>query len=771
MSVNWEQFAENESNVKPESKTDWEKFADTEKSPSLKDMMISAFGKSVNPMNHFPLNIAKQAATTAPILAEDIGNMVSGGMKNVKEGFKPAIEQAQKEPARFGTNVLGGLAEAGRGLVNTPHDLPTYLAHLKIVDPKLAEQISSMMPQMPELESTLNNMIGQNPNAADMLIRKTFGLMPMGAPGIAQAGKAAPMIAREVKNIAKEVPEFIENIPKVISEQVIGKEPIKQADILARENEISEKTAQHEALQTESMDQKELHRQAVSEAEKNLNMANANRMEYKLSEQTKKIDDLRNESDRLQNDIKQLPELPEKPVAGEEHIEKVKATEEGINRLKQNLVNAENHHSEIEKIANESETDLGKYLDTGASHDVRAARIVKGKLEANREEIGSEYDQIKSDLKNENVVIDNTHKVKELTTDLHKLLQESGGLEKNAAEIEKVGKELLAAKNKDIIPASDFVSMYKSINDYMREAYRKAYKIGRSEDEHVLWKKRGEEAATKLKEMDSILEQNLPEEVYNRLKKTPARWRNEIIPLYKEPLYWQILEQERLPKDMLSALRGGKKGSGLEIIRNKIMSDPQAVKHVIGQRYDISPESVHQPNELMREFMALDPHVTRLADLRNEAHGLMENAKRQIKDIKKRHGEAKAELPTVRKESTLRQKEIDRQLKEHERLTNERIKTKEDLQAKIQEHESEIQALHEHNAILKKHMSELKESFNKTNITLKEKHRLGMEIKRLKRELEQNRKKEFSTTTGLRKLYKIGKNIYRFGKKIAIGGF
>jgi len=743
---------------------------DEPKKSSLRDMAMEAFGNATDITNYYPFNVAKQVSKSAPILAEDIGNLISGAGKSIKEGAGGAIAQKTFHPLRALKNELGGLANAGRGLMNIPHDLPTYLAHLKMADPKLAEQISSVIPQVPELESTINQMIGENPNAADKYLRGLFQNVPIGLSGAKPVGKFAPIVAKEIGNIAKQTPEFMEKLPGIIGEEIIGKEPIKEADILAREAELGGKTEQHEALQTKAMEQKEVHRETVAEAEKNLNMANANRMEFKLNEQTKKIDDLRNESDRLQTDLKQLPELPEKPVAGEEHIEKVKLAEEGVNRLKQNIVAAERHFGEVEKTANQSEAELGKYLDTGASHDVRAARIAKGKLEANREELSGEYDTIKSDLENENVVIDNTHKVKELTADFNKLISESGG-DVNTKEIKAAADKLISAKNREIIPAGDFVSMYKSVNDYMREAYRKAYKIGRTEDEHVTWKKRGDEASEKLKEMDSILEKSLPEDVYDRLKKTPVRWRNEIIPLYKEPLYWSIMENERLPKDMLSALRGGKKGSGLEIIRNNIMSDSQAVKHVIGQRYDVSPASVHNPNELMREFMKLDPHVAKLVDIRNQAHGMMENAKGQIKDIKKRHAESKTELPSVRKESTARQNEINAQLKEHEKLTNERIKSKEDLELKIQEAESEIGYLREHNEKLNQHLTEIRKTFNEANITLKQKHKLGMDIKRLKREISNNKKNEFSSTTRLKKLYKIGKNVYRISRKVISGGF
>ena len=211
--------------------------------------------------------------------------------------------------------------------------------------------------------------------------------------------------------------------------------------------------------------------------------------------------------------------------------------------------------------------------------------------------------------------------------------------------------------------------MYQAVGQYVREANKKAYKVGRSEEEHKLWKARADEAEIKLDEIEKVLESNLGKEEWAQFQKDRGRWRTEQVPLYGEPLYWQIMNKERLSStNMMGELRGGKKGSGLEIIRNTIMNDPESVKNVIGQKFEAQNGSgkVYNPNKQMQGWIDRLPELKTYIGQKAEAQGAAAKAENAMSEVKSKHAE------TEKQHKVAEQAKIDKEKKETERAEKEK---------------------------------------------------------------------------------------------------
>lgn len=394
-----------------------------------------------------------------------------------------------------------------------------------------------------------------------------------------------------------------------------------------------------------------------------------------------------------------------------------------LDQSKSILANAENTHNESIKIGNKVDRKIGKLLNEDAVHDVENARIAKKKLEENRKDIGSIYDEIENDLKDKNVVIGNSDEIKNLTSDLTKLIQEEGGLEKNGAAILKIGKKILDKKNVEVTPANDFVSMYKSVNGYMREAFKKAYAVGRTEEQHVTWKKRAEEAQQKLEEMEKVIKDNLGDEVFKKMNTASSRWKNEIIPLYKEPVYWKIMENEKMSaSNMMSELRGGKKGSGIEIIRNILESHPEGLRNIIGQRYASSAKNLHAPKGLMKSYIEKSPELKTLLGEKAQADAGIAKAKENIDQAKNNHSMNEKQHKKAAEEKQAKEK-IEKELSARTEKQNLLQKFRENIQEKnqqvkiVKENRSQVKERHQES---KPVMDEINEIERK--IPLMEKH-------------------------------------------------
>ena len=95
-------------------------------------------------------------------------------------------------------------------------------------------------------------------------------------------------------------------------------------------------------------------------------------------------------------------------------------------------------------------------------------------------------------------------------------------------------------------------------------------------------------------------------------------------------------------------------GEGQQLLRDIVKQDPEVVKNIIGQRYVTKPSEIHNPNELMREYLQESSNLNKLIGQKESA--LKDFAKQQNITLEQKM-KAEKELANMKAGKT-RQKNI-----------------------------------------------------------------------------------------------------------------
>ena len=394
----------------------------------------------------------------------------------------------------------------------------------------------------------------------------------------------------------------------------------------------------------------------------------------------------------------------------------------------------------------QAENQLANHLYKGYEHGVPIAESVVNEIEgiplagSNRrmggikKEIGQEYDTIESNLKDQNIVIPRDETLKEIETQARNSLENSKGFFKNDAEYEKTVKQIVeqmkpSIKGNDIVPASDVLSNYRSLKNMSQKIRTKAFsrEVAGNKDLQKDMLAQAEEMEGNANNLEQLMENHdLGGELEN-LKSANKRWREEIVPLYKNSTYQTFLNKGYAPsKDLIYNLRGN--GSGQEIIRNIIKKNPTLVRSILGQRYADKPANIHEFDQLAQEFIDAAPTETR---------NLIKEHRESLTNIEK----AKQGIETARKKSEQMKSESDR------------VKRSFEEEKKIQENrnkkEIELKEINEKIAAYERNIPELKKKAKNKNISLKNKIEIENKIIKAENDVKSLKKKALITTVGV----------------------
>lgn len=125
-----------------------------------------------------------------------VGQDIKSGIKNVPAALAEFVfslprqalsagEQVLTDPSRFGTNLAAGLANTGKGLLNIPSNLATYLKSKGIGQGELEDIISKM--HIPENLGIQNFLLGK-PRAGDVFSQGLGSLLAIPGLGAAESG-------------------------------------------------------------------------------------------------------------------------------------------------------------------------------------------------------------------------------------------------------------------------------------------------------------------------------------------------------------------------------------------------------------------------------------------------------------------------------------------------------------------------------------------------------------------------------------------------------
>ncbi len=270
------------------------------------------------------------------------------------------------------------------------------------------------------------------------------------------------------------------------------------------------------------------------------------------------------------------------------------------------LAEAQQKHEAAKTEAKNIEHQMGEHLNRNAVHDVRISSRLDDTLTAERRAASKEFEDIKDEFSNHNIVMSNPERAKEIVDEITSIVR-SGPGGATSKEAKMLMRELEEIKNSPTIRADKYLSMKKSVEGYAREARKKAYQTGINEEVRQKHLQDMDELDETADRMSTVLENGVGKENAERLKKANEVWRTRIIPLQKNRTYQKMHFTGKMPENIMKEFRGWEPGDN--IMKNEILKDPELLRNVVGQNFSKNPEKLHGAGELEQPYLENMPEL------------------------------------------------------------------------------------------------------------------------------------------------------------------
>ena len=282
------------------------------------------------------------------------------------------------------------------------------------------------------------------------------------------------------------------------------------------------------------------------------------------------------------------------------------------------------HNKALERALNtieKTKQEHAELLGQGHEHGARAAQIfldeIEGKFNSEtgkqegglRKAVGSKYEQLTKGLQKENIEIPRTPDMKFIQKEVAKLSRGVSGKER-----ENLVKILSEATGKQKVNGADALTVYRELKHQKGQSYKQAYAIGEnvSPKARAEWIKQGDHLDELEKKMKGIIEQQVGAKHFEKLKAIDKEYATKIAPLYKNPLYQEILKHGQSSKNIMKVLHG--KTAGNETLNAIVKKNPELQKIIVGQQYAEKPSKLSLPSEALEKYEKLNPEISRIID-------------------------------------------------------------------------------------------------------------------------------------------------------------
>jgi hypothetical protein len=803
-------------------------------------------------------------------LMSDAWSMLKNVGSTVAAGVPSTINQVVASPKTAAKNIGAGLSSIPFNLGNVVLNLPQYVAGLE--SEKASNFLKKYTPEIPT-EGIVNATFGeptQSDKEVRDLAALAPILGPLGKAGGKAAisgianttgrviGKTSPELAAseatldaqvaskaaevEQKAVAAQAADEANKAAIAQAQQETGKSNpnLMQYNVTNRQKAIDELTNQNAALkeelskvqpeegavnkaQSKVLERQESQLKALQDAEAN-DAAYSTAIEQSKQQTGKSNPDLMENAARIRQE--NIDNMMNEANTLQEQLTNTKVGENAVPEAEQNMNTAQFHQQNAENMANSIESNIGQFLNKEAAHDVRAAQALTHRVDSVENYWSDAYKTFQNNIADANFQMPQTA-MEKLSYDKMSPTQLIQTFGPDAFEAIKKGKmdEFIAKQTKkesqsanpylntmmEVAPtaadtnAADFLAKYKDFRD---RAFKLSQRLRDPRVEEVE-KQKMQEALTEARKMQAQMKEVLDAglgEYKPEFERINKGYSEQVYPLRNNPLV-QNAQEGKLSDNIIKSLRTNEEG--MPLVRELVKQDPEILRNVVGQRYFAKPEELHNPTELMREYLGEMPQLQRMLTEKQNANAALEQSKTNAKmaqqqhaELVKRQGEAqkiesnlsdlhekiqgsKKELTKLethisslreaakKKNLSLENKvQIEKQLSdakaEHADLLKkqtdaEKIEKKiNDLSDEINKHANEIPKL-------KSHIESLQETAKRKDISLREKIKSEKELKEARQRLKDISSKLDENTTGLRKFWRIAKTIYKTGKFIKSG--
>lgn len=683
--------------------------------PALLDKTTGSLNKLKQLTEHSAIDRPREA------IVSDVQKLAGNVIGNIAEGVPSLLSQLISEPGRAAKNLGTGIAGIPINIANSILNLPAYIAHLE--SNKVSDVIKKYTPQIPK--EKFQNYIGGEPNQEDINVRNLTELAPITIP-LGKAGAGAAI-----------------GLAKKSASKVIGKgDPILEANKIQLELRGKDKAAELDKA-TEVLQQSEAEQKvAQAQSQQELGKSNPDLMTYNITKKQQDIENLSNQANKLKGQLSQ-----------------VKPYETALPQAEANLAQANEAHQNAQNMIQDIDTNIGRHLNEGAAHDVRAAAGIDARINSIENYWNDSYKKFHNDIKDAKFqmpqeAMNKLDYSKMSDTDIGKIvttygadafealrknkldeyLKKQGGKEKSAEPNPYFDKLMEVAPTVKDINAADFLAKYKDFRDRTFKLSRKLRDPRVEEVEHQKIQAALDKARPMQAQMKEVLDAGLGEykPEFERLNKG---YSEQVYPLRENPIV-EKAEQGDLSSNLVHDLRTNE--PGMPLMREIVKQDPEILRNVIGQRYFSKSGEIDKPNEMTLEYLQHMPELQKMLEHRQQAGAAVEQTKANAQLAKEQH----ANVQKSQGESDKLQSQID------------------DLNGQIAKHQADILKHQEH-------IFRLQETAKSKNINLQKKISIEKELKALRKELADTQKKLSEATTGLRKVWMIAKTLYRVGRKIS----
>lgn len=655
-----------------------------------------------------PSGLGQTAGRVAPKLIEDTAHQVGDVLKEAPEQGIPTLEYMIKNPRKAGQDVKKLGADIMQQLLNAGANPKATLANFDLLDPENKESYKQ------QFKFGDRTAPGEYSEQSDYL-RKVLGV----APALYPAGKITGGIA--LKGTGKTL-GLVKPPSRAASAELAAAEKLKQH---LEESHLEAKESHQKAEEAS----KEVHK----EAQREIGSKSLEALENKIKNTKAQKGDV---EEAISSAKKALDEAtPIVPIEGE--------VESSLNRLNE----TKERHQNVVENETSRESTMSDVLKSKLDHSRRLGQGLKKGILAIKKKATDLYDEAYKNADSKKVDIGQQSKrsMDEIINEVVELHKE-GGLDTKKGKA--LGQELEKTKESTVISGSNAIKMYKSINQYMQEATKKAYKVGINEVDRANLLDKAKKLGETKEKLKKILKDNIGDD-FALIEKADDIWANDYAPLYGNRAFKTAMKSEKVGKNIIETLSGSDRGS--TILKKIIQEDPELLSHAIGQHYNRSkPKSFYEKaeTELLNEYIDKHPNIKSLV----EQQKLNESTiKQETSNISKHEAE--------HKESIERATENNKQIKEYK-------DNKQKLESKIDKHQKSLKQINEKLSEYEQHVEKLKEAIKAEDISFAEKNKIGNELDRLKLKIKGLKVKKTETTGAL---FNLSHAIIKIAKSIAKG--
>lgn len=565
----------------------------------MQDMMQNVPGTETGKLGHAALQVGKDIVHLPAEAINKIPDAYHYLIKNVPA----AVKMAFHHPTNAGRNILyGNIIGTGIDVANIPSLIWKYGEHLGLADPGKSDWIHI------NKSSIMDKLIGHTEQPGEGILRNLIGIAggaklglnaaSLAGKGVYAAGKGA---AKGAINISKKLPIVGDTI--TTASKKIPTEMPKFQDTSALSNEATQLGEHLEQIKAH------LAKEGLPET---------------VNALSKKIYSVKQEMTPLQKKISSY-----KPES------KFDANITSVENAQKTLDKAHLDKNDIESNASISLENLKDHLNNNESHSELIGAQLKTKLDEHKKSFTDRYKDQEEKLKDRNAMVTIPGDAEKIAEDLKSI--EGIGSHVYAKNLDKLMK--LSEKK---MPAHELLGIISGVKADLRDLYKKT-SSGNHPDIQALARAKIDRVNGRLKQLNESLRDAMTDEEYKNYNKLNEDYREKMIPLYKDPHYHKIINDQLSDDNIMKKLRG--EGKSNKVLKELIRSDPNIVRNVIGQKFSDKPEQLLNADKVTQSYLNHDPeladkldtHRSNLHDVRL-ANENVKNAEQTINASQKNAG-------------------------------------------------------------------------------------------------------------------------------------